>query len=135
MKVSLVHSACSAVIIGCLGLGLVACNTTKATVDTFAKFTSSTSPDSIFNQDGIVEQHQTLNLYAAVAYDNLQQDIARGYGEYLTSLGVLLKVPQDRGVEWNRFAQTRYSSLFPADAPRSEEAGTRLSRELAALRK
>jgi len=124
------HSVCFAVIVGCLGWGLVACNTTKATVDTVVKFTSSTSPDSMFNRDGIVEENQRLNLYTAVVYDNLQQDIARGHGEYLTSLGVLLHVPQDRD-EWTQFAQARYSVLFQDNTQPSEEVVTRLRRELA----
>ena len=119
-----------AVIAICLGLAMAACNTTKATVDSIAKFTSSTSPDSMFNRDGIVEEHHKLNLYTAVVYDNLQQDIAKGDGEYLASLGVLLDIPQDRREEWKQQAQSRFTSLFPDTAQPNEEAVTRLSREL-----
>jgi len=49
-----------------------ACNTTKATLDTFANFTSSTSPESFFNADGLVEDSQKANLFTAVVYENLQ---------------------------------------------------------------
>src|SRR4029078_8647960 len=74
-------------------LVLSACNTTKATVDTMAKFTSSTSPGEWIDADGMIKKNQKARLFAAVAFENLEQDIARGNGEYLTSLGVLLNVP------------------------------------------
>jgi hypothetical protein len=35
-----------------------ACNTTKATVDTFAKFTSSTSPGEWIDADGVITDSQ-----------------------------------------------------------------------------
>ena len=130
MKESIRRGIRTVLVLGSVGLGLVACNTTKATVDTTVKFFSSTSPDSMFNRDGIVEDAHKLDLYTAVVYDNLQQDIARGNGEYLTSLGVLLEVPQDRQAEWKRHAQTRYSEVFPDGAPPSAEVVTRLNREL-----
>ena len=126
-NVQKVHATVIAI---CLGLAMTACNTTKATVDSIAKFTSSTSPDSMFNQDGIVEERHKLNLYTTVVYDNLQQDIAKGNGEYLASLGVLLDVPQDRREEWKQHAQSRFTTLFHDMERPSEEIVTRLSREL-----
>ena len=131
MRAPILHTVRLITMLSCLGSGLSACNTTKATVDTTVKFFSSTSPDSMFNKDGIVEDQHKLTLYTAVVYDNLQQDIARGQGEYLSSLGVLLEVPQDRRGEWNQFAQTRYTALFPENIQPSEEAVSRLRRELA----
>jgi len=102
-----------------VGLALMgsACNTTKATLDTFANFTSSTSPESFFNADGLVEDSQKANLFTAVVYENLQQDIARGKGEYLTSLGILLNVPADRQDEFRTLSQSRYSVLFDSARP------------------
>ena len=94
-----------------------ACNTTKATLDTFANFTSSTSPESFFNADGLVEDSQKANLFTAVVFENLQQDIARGNGEYLTSLGILLNVPADRQDEFRTLSQSRYSALFDSARP------------------
>src|SRR4029078_2969518 len=70
-----------------------ACNTSKATVETFATFTSSTSPGEWINADGVIQESQKARLFTAVAFENLEQDIARGNGEYPTSLGVLLNVP------------------------------------------
>ena len=82
-----------ALVLASVGLVVSACNTSKATVDTFAKFTSSTSPGEMFDADGHVKQSQKARLFAAVAFENLEQDIAPGNGEYLTSLAVLLKIP------------------------------------------
>jgi hypothetical protein len=117
-----------------LGLGMAACNTTKATVDTLVKFTSSTSPDSLFNQDGIVDDRHKVSLYTAVVFDNLQQDIARGHGEYLTSFAVLLNIEGRRHPEWEEYAQSRYAALFADVSPPGEAARTRLQRELARAR-
>jgi len=94
-----------------------ACNTTKATLDTFANFTSSTSPESFFTADGLVEDSQKANLFTAVVYENLQQDIARGNGEYLTSLGILLNVPVDRQDEFQTLSQSRYPVLYDSNRP------------------
>jgi hypothetical protein len=74
-----------ALILASVGLVASGCNTTKATVDTFAKFTSSTSPGEFINADGVVQESQKARLFTAVVFENLEQDIARGNGEYLTS--------------------------------------------------
>ena len=87
-----------------------ACNTTKATVDTFAKFTSSTSPEEWINGDGVIQESQKARLFTAIAFENLEQDIARGNGEYLTSLAVLLKVPAG---EQERVQGTHSQNNYP----------------------
>ncbi|HEX7766768.1 MAG TPA: DUF3015 family protein [Nitrospira sp.] len=102
-------------VIAGLGLSLTACNTTKATIDTTVKFFSSTSPDSMFTADGMVEKKQKVALFAGVAFENLRQDMARGGGPYLTSLAVLMNIPSDRQGEFARFVQDRYPVLFSSD--------------------
>lgn len=102
-------------VIAGLGLSASACNTTKATIDTTVKFFSSTSPDSLFTADGMVEQKQKVNLFAGVAFENLRQDMAQGRGPYLTSLAVLMNIPSDRQDEFARFVQERYPLLFTSD--------------------
>ena len=94
------------------GLVLSACNTTKATADTLAKFTSSTSPSEWINDDGVIQQNKKARLFAAVAFENLEQDIARGNGEYLTSLGVLLNVPARQEPDFRSGMQRNYPILF-----------------------
>jgi hypothetical protein len=102
------------------GFVLSACNTTKATVDTFAKFTSSTSPGDWINADGVIQESQKARLFTAVAFENLEQDIARGNGEYLTSLAVLLKVPAGKQDEFMAHSQTNYSLLFAPELRTAE---------------
>jgi hypothetical protein len=98
-----------------LALMLSACNTTKATIDSTIKFFSSTTPESMFTIDGLVEPKQKVNLFSGVAYENLRQDIARGEGEYLTSLGMLLGIPPGSQQEFGSFVQSRHSTLFTTD--------------------
>ena len=110
------------VLVGLATTGLVisACNTSKATVDTFAKFTSSTSPEEFFNADGVVQEGQKARLFTAVVFENLEQDIARGNGEYLTSLGVLLKIPEREQDEFRARSQSKYALLFASDRRTAE---------------
>lgn len=107
------------VVVGCgivvIGLNLAACNTTKATIDTTVKFFSSTSPDSMFTADGMVEQNQKINLFAGVAYENLRQEAAAGSGQYVTSLAVLYGVPVAKRADFGRVLQQRHAELFTAD--------------------
>jgi hypothetical protein len=100
-----------AIVLVSAGFLLTACNTTKATVDTFAKFTSSTSPEEWINGDGIIEERHKARLFAAVAFENLEQDIARGQGEYLTSLAVLLHIPDGERENFHARAQRTFPLL------------------------
>jgi hypothetical protein len=110
----------SALVLANVGLVASACNTTKATVDTFAKFTSSTSPGEFINADGVVHESQRGRLFIAVVFENLEQDIARGDGEYLTSLGVLLKIPEGEQDEFRTRSQSKYPLLFASDRRTAE---------------
>ena len=100
--------------------GVSACNTSKATLDTFAKFTSSTSPGDWINADGVIRESLKARLFTAVAFENLEQDIARGNGEYLTSLAVLLKVPTGEQDEFRARSQNDYQLLFAPDRRTAE---------------
>jgi hypothetical protein len=103
-------------------LSLSACNTTKATVDTTVKFFSSTTPDSLFTEDGLVEQKQKINLFAGVAYENLRQEAAQGSGQYVTSFAVLYGVPTAQHEAFGRLLQQRHSELFTADLNQDNRA-------------
>jgi len=104
------------------GIGFVvsACNTTKATVDTFAKFTSSTSQGQWINADGVIHDSQKARLFTAVAFKNLEQDIARGNGEYLSSFAVLMKVPPGEQDKFRTNSQSNYPLLFAPDRRTAE---------------
>lgn len=120
MSIMTVKGFVGALVLASVGLGLSACNTTKATVDTFAKFTSSTSPGEFINGDGVVQESQKARLFTAVVFENLEQDIARGNGEYLTSLGVLLKIPEGEQDEFRTRSQRKYPLLFASDRRTAE---------------
>lgn len=109
-----------ALVLASLGLVISACNTSKATVDTFAKFTSSTSPGEFINADGVVQESQKARLFTAVVFENLEQDIARGNGEYLTSWAVLLKIPAGEQDEFRTLSQSEYPLLFASDRRTAE---------------
>ena len=114
------RSLVGVLVLASTGFVLSACNTTKATVDTFAKFTSSTSPGNWINADGVIQDSQKARLFTSVAFENLEQDIARGNGEYLTSLAVLLKVPTGEQDEFRARSQNDYQILFAPDRRTAE---------------
>lgn len=116
--------------VACLGLTTPACNTSKATADTMVKFTSSTSPGELFTGDGLVEKSQKVNLYTAIVIENLQQDMARGHGEYLASLSVLLDVTPDYQSQWGLAAQNQYAKVIPSARTTPHELLVGLQREV-----
>jgi Protein of unknown function (DUF3015) len=120
MRIITLKGLMGVLVLASIGLVVSACNTSKATVDTFAKFTSSTSPGEMFDADGYVKQSQKARLFAAVAFENLEQDIARGNGEYLTSLATLLKIPAGKQDEFRARSQSNYSLLFAPDIRTAE---------------
>ena len=101
-------------------LVVFACNTAKATVDTFAKFTSSTSPEEWINADGVITDSQKARLFTVVVFENLEQDIARGNGEYLTSMAILMRVPPGEQDKFRTRAQSNHSALFAPDRRTTE---------------
>jgi Protein of unknown function (DUF3015) len=121
MRIMTLKGLVGVLVLASAGFVVSACNTSKATVDTFAKFTSSTSPGEWLNADGVIRDSQKARLFTAVAFENLEQDIARGNGEYLTSLAVLLKVPAGKQDEFRMHSQSNYSVLFARDIRTAEK--------------
>ena len=120
MSIMTVKGLIGALVLASVGFAVSACNTSKATVDTFAKFTSSTSPGSWIDADGVIQESQKARLFAAVAFENLEQDIARGNGEYVRSLAVLMKIPAGEQDEFRSLSQRQYSRLFASDRRTAE---------------
>ena len=120
MSIMTVKGVIGALVLASVGFAVSACNTSKATVDTFAKFTSSTSPGSWIDADGVIQESQKARLFAAVAFENLEQDIARGNGEYVRSLAVLMKIPAGEQDEFRSLSQKQYSRLFASDQRTAE---------------
>jgi hypothetical protein len=120
----------AAVGIMAVGLGLSACNTTKATVDTTVKFFSSTSPEDLFSADGLMVKEQQINLFAGVAYENLRQEAAAGGGQYVTSLAVLYGLPAAKHRQFAQLLQDNHSNLFAADLTQDRTAHLRMVESL-----
>lgn len=99
-------------------LTLSACTlkgTTEQITDTTQNTTVSTSGRSWFTNDGVVRQGEHINAFAALNYDNLTHDMAFGDGEYLSSLGTLLGVPDDRRAAFFQLAQSHYTTFAQSD--------------------
>ena len=120
MSIMTLKGLVGALVLASVGLVMSACNTSKATLDTFAKFTSSTSPGDWVNADGVIQESQKARLFTAVAFENLEQDIARGNGEYLTSLAVLLNIPAGEQDQFRTRSQSNYPLLFAPDRRTAE---------------
>lgn len=120
MSIKTLTSVIGALVLASAGLVTSACNTSKATVDTLGKFTSSTSPGEWIDADGVIQESQKARLFSAVVFENLEQDIARGNGEYLTSLGVLLKIPAGEQEQFKTRTQSSYPLLFAPERRTAE---------------
>jgi hypothetical protein len=90
---------------------LSACTVTETVgkvIGSTSDFLSSTTPSSWFTGDGVLKADQKVIAFVAFNFENVKQDIAKGHGEYLTSLSTLLGVPQDRREAFFSYAQSRY---------------------------
>jgi hypothetical protein len=87
--------------------------TIKGTVnqitDTTSNVTGTTSGAAWWNEDGQITPGFKAAAFATLNHRNLQQDIAAGQGEYLTSMSVLLGVPEDRRPAFFSAAQAGYA--------------------------
>jgi Protein of unknown function (DUF3015) len=85
--------------------------TTNATgMNTFA-ITSGTSGCT---NDGQVMAEHKINVFVAVNFDNLSQEMAQGRGEYLASLATLMGIPADHESEFFAMTQKQYAGLVEA---------------------
>ena len=103
------------VTLAALGLFLTTGCTIKGTVkqitDTTSNITGTTSGAAWWNEDGQIKPDFKITAFATANRANLQQDIAAGQGEYLTSMSVLLGVPEDRQPVFFSSAQAGYATL------------------------
>ncbi|MCA9471678.1 MAG: DUF3015 domain-containing protein [Nitrospirales bacterium] len=107
---------------------------TESVADATSNFLSSTTPGAWFTVDGLLHPDQRLNAFMATNHENLRQDIAKGSGEYLTSLGTLLMVSNEQMPKFQHHAQQRQEQVFrPQQVPLPEfvHAMTKISREIA----
>ena len=99
------------VLAGVLCITFSACTITETVgkiVGSTSDFTSSTTPSDWFTGDGVLKADQKVIAFVAFNFENLKQDMAKGRGEYLTSLSELFGVPQYRREAFFSYAQSRY---------------------------
>ena len=93
------------------------------------EFTSSTSPKSWFTGEGLVKAEYQVLTFTVFNFNNLRDDIARGHGEYVSSLASLVEVPPDRKQGFYVSLQNLYPMVY-GDGVNPSESVNRLMHEL-----
>jgi hypothetical protein len=97
--------------------------TSQATTDLTEptrEFLSSTTPGAWFNTDGTLHAEHKKIAFIVLNFDNLQEDMAHGRGEYLESLSVLVGVPAHSREQFSKSAQGQYEYIFEEGQSRPE---------------
>ena len=89
--------------------------TTKEFTDTTSNVTGTTSGRTWFTEDGLLHPEHKLTAFMALNQTNVEQDLARGQGEYVTSLGTLLGLPNDQQAAFHAKAQGAFETLITSD--------------------
>ncbi|MGH7182956.1 MAG: DUF3015 family protein [Nitrospiraceae bacterium] len=89
--------------------------TFKETTDTTSNITGTTSGRTWFNEDGLLNPEHKLTAFATFNQENVEQDLARGQGEYVTSLGTLLGLQNDQQAAFLAKAQGAFQTLMTSD--------------------
>lgn len=106
--------------------------TIKSTTDAFTNFSSSTSAKSWITGEGLLREDHRVTVFVRDNYENLTDELAKGRGEYVASLGILLGVTQEREAAFYAFTQAKYPVLVPATTTTPDDLLVALHRELAA---
>ncbi|MDO9118633.1 MAG: DUF3015 domain-containing protein [Nitrospira sp.] len=64
--------------------------------------------------DGKFWAQEKVNVFAALNFENLAQDMAQGQGEHLTSLATLMGIPAAQQPAFFAMTQEKYASLMSA---------------------
>lgn len=89
--------------------------TFKQTTDTTSNITGTTSGHAWWSEDGLLLPEHKAIAFAKYNEANLEQDLARGQGEYVTSLATLLGVPRDQQQIFHAKAQGEFDILTTPD--------------------
>jgi len=71
------------------------------------------------SQPSKIVSNEQLNNYVADNMDNLANDIARGEGEYLNTLAVLMAVPEGSRGDFYAKLQNNFSHIYPSSNVKS----------------
>ncbi|MBA2486394.1 MAG: DUF3015 family protein [Nitrospira sp.] len=95
--------------------------TFKETTDTTSNITGTTSGRVWWNEDGLLKPEHKVSAFTAYNAQNLEEDLARGQGEYLASLDTLMGKPdpdsfhmvaQDAYSRWGQSGSTSTDDLM-----------------------
>ena len=89
--------------------------TVKETTDTTSNVTGTTSGRTWFTEDGLLNPEHKLTAFTVLNQTNVEQDLARGQGEYVTSLGTLLGLSNDQQAAFHAKAQGAFETLLTSD--------------------
>jgi len=106
--------ACSALFV-LFASGCTLKATINETTDTTSNITGTTSGRTWFTEDGLLHPEHKLIAFTALNQANVEQDLARGQGEYVTSLGTLLGLSADRQAAFQAKAQGAFDILMTSD--------------------
>lgn len=84
------------------------------------EFLSSTTPGAWFQADGTLNPDHKRIAFVVLNFDNLQEDMAHGNGEYLMSLAMLVGVPSTSRDTFLKSAQNQYGYIFEEGQTRPE---------------
>jgi Protein of unknown function (DUF3015) len=98
-----------------LAAGCTLKGTINETTDTTSNVTGTTSGRTWFTEDGLLHPEHKLTAFTALNQMNVEQDLARGQGEYLTSLGTLLGLSSDQQAAFHAKAQGAFATLMTSD--------------------
>lgn len=103
-------SLATSVLTGCTITGTI-----QEIFDTTTNVTVSTSGRTWWNEDGLLKSEHKAIAFAAYNQSNLEQDLAKGRGEYLASLSSLLGVSESGRSAFAVGAQSQFQSLMLVD--------------------
>lgn len=97
---------------------ITGCSFTESTEAILSATPNTTASDPArmwWTQDGVLKPDYKVVAFAAYDRLNLEQDLARGQGEYLASLGSMLGVQEDLRPAFQAAAQQRFDTTMPPD--------------------
>ena len=83
--------------------------------DTTSNVTGTTSGRTWFTEDGLLHPEHKLTAFTALNQMNVEQDLARGQGDYVTSLGTLLGLSDDQQAAFHAKAQEAFETLLTSN--------------------
>lgn len=92
------------------------CTFTQSVEPIFRASPHATASDSgriWWTEDGVLKSDYKVVAFAAYDRLNLEQDLARGQGEYLASLGSMLGMEEDVRAAFEAAAQERFETMVP----------------------